>query len=194
MSEQDYKAILRLVGVLAGCILLVLSIYFSSNAFGFETTNDSVGVIAGLGLAIVVTALELIFNKEGTSMNLTLRLGAISAYAYGITTNVIGLYMLKSNKPDDILSAMPGYVFVGVLGFMLEVLPEPLIVWGLTGMSNLGDFIGAMFGAKPAPTPIAAPKAEFHPVEPKPQNGGQKGGNPPHYSFPYPPNQGQKRH
>jgi hypothetical protein len=96
----------------------------------------------GYALGIAVTVLELVFAEEGMKHTLTISAVGLLAYVYGIFTNIIGIWVAQGS-PDP--SQNPGVLlFPAILGFFLEVTPEPLILWGLMG-TGVRDALGQIF-------------------------------------------------
>jgi len=129
------------LAVLGALICWVLSVYFSY--LGFKVDNEQM-LWVGWVLAIVVTIVELVFNSPTKDLSLTLVIAGIMCYGYGIWTNVTGFWSLQHpGIPFELLSMksiMPYFI-----GLILEVLPEPLIMWGLMASTG-GDFIGNISG------------------------------------------------
>ena len=97
----------------------------------------------GYALGIAVTVLQLVFAEEGMKHSLTLVVVGLLAYFYGIMTNVFGIWVAQGSP--DLASSPMSVLFPTVLGFVLEVTPEPLLLWGLVG-TGVRDALGQLFG------------------------------------------------
>jgi len=154
MTRHNYLLLLRVLSVIVAATLWLISITFSVDGFNFQVTDM---VWAGWFMGIAITAIELIWNKQGANTNMTIVLIGVFAYLYGVVTNIMGVLAAQSVTN---LSANPiGAVFAGILGFFLEIAPEPLFVWGLVGVSDMGDLISTLMG-KPAGMPQQRQQAE----------------------------------
>jgi len=138
MKNLDGRHKLAVVGAL---VCWVLSVWFSY--LGFKIDADKVAFV-GWVMAGVVTIVELVFNSQTGKLSLTLVVTGILCYAYGIWTNVIGFWDLQHPGVGFIILSQRS-IMSAFVGIILEVLPEPLLMWGL--MSNMdGDFLGNMVG------------------------------------------------
>ncbi len=139
MTEQRYAQLVRMLAVAVAALLWLMSIQFSAGGFNFVMPHY---IWMGYALGIAITVLELVFAEEGMKHSLTLAAVGLLAYAYGIFTNVIGIWAAQGS-PD--LSTNPAsLIFPVVLGFVLEVTPEPLLLWGLMG-TGVRDVLGQIF-------------------------------------------------
>ena len=129
------------LAIAASLVCWGLSMYFSYLGFKVENTQM---LWVGWIMAGVVTAVELSFNTPMHKLPLTLAVIGIMCYIYGIVTNITGFWSLQH----------PGTPFVWfqeeslmpiIIGFVMEVLPEPLFMWGLDVKVG-GDFIGSLIG------------------------------------------------
>jgi hypothetical protein len=128
---QTWKSAKRVAAFLAGVAVLYLSFKFSVDGFSFDSPDL---VAAGYLLAGVVFAVELVFSDSGILKNPTLFVSGIVAYAYGISTNVIGLANARSNGNwQDPITL--------IAGVFMDVLAEPLLVYGITGTLGSGDLL-----------------------------------------------------
>jgi hypothetical protein len=138
MKTLDGRHKLAVVGAL---VCWCLSVWFSY--LGFRIDADKIAFV-GWVMAGVVTIVELVFNSQTGKLSLTLVVTGILCYAYGIWTNVIGFWDLQHPGVEFIIlsqrSIMPAFV-----GIIMEVLPEPLLMWGLMSKMD-GDFLGNMVG------------------------------------------------
>lgn len=138
MKNIDGRHKLAVVGAV---VCWMLSVWFSY--LGFRIDSDKVAFVGWI-LAGVVTIVELVFNSQTGKLSLTLIVTGVLCYAYGIWTNITGFWALQHPDVGFVLlntrSIMPTFV-----GLIMEVLPEPLLMWGL--MSSMdGDFLGNMIG------------------------------------------------
>jgi hypothetical protein len=145
MTRDHYYVFLRFLAVLVAVVMWIVSVQFSMDGFNFNVKDLS---WVGLVLALSITAIELIWNKGGMTAGLTLLVAGILAYMYGIWTNIIGILTAQgiAGVPENPMSL----IFPIILGFFLEVTPEPLLVWGLLGASIEGDLLSNLFGWNPA--------------------------------------------
>jgi hypothetical protein len=148
MNLKQYTRILRLIAATCALLLWLVSIAFSNQGFGFKLPAWS---WAGIFLSIAVTVLELVFNREGLRHNLTLTLVGASAYAYDTYTNVLGVMLAQGLDPNRVSIDQPQQLLFPVLvGLMLEIVPETLLLWALTG-SQVPDLLTqVILGAEPA--------------------------------------------
>lgn len=136
MNRRPYRdrhnALVRLLSVIAAAFLLFVSIMFSKDGFNMNITGYA---WVGIGLGIVVTILEFVWNEGGGSelfrTNITIALLCLVAYAYGTYTNFEGLVQAMGMTMAMIEADPLKGVFPGALAFLLEVTPEALFVWAL---------------------------------------------------------------
>jgi hypothetical protein len=129
------------LAILGALVCWVLSVYFSYLGFKVDNTNM---LWVGWVMALVVTIVELAFNTPVHKLPLTLVVIGIICYAYGIWTNITGFWSLQHpGVPFEFFSIAS--VMPIIIGFILEVLPEPLLMWGI--MADIdGDFLGNISG------------------------------------------------
>ena len=144
MNEQRYGQLVRLLAVLVALLLWFISVQFSVDGFNFILPKYR---WMGYLLAIAVTVIELVFNEEGMRHSLTLVAVGLVSYLYGILTNVVGVWAAQGSP--DLTSNPFAMLFPALLGFFLEVAPEPLLVWGLVG-TGVRDLLGHLVGARDA--------------------------------------------
>jgi hypothetical protein len=135
LNERRYTQLIRLTAILVALVLWFISLQFSVDGFNFIVPKYQ---WMGYLLAVSVTILELVFNEAGMKHSLTLIAVGIVSYLYGIATNITGVWVAQGS-PD--LTGNPfAILFPALLGFFLEVAPEPLLVWGLVG-SGVRDLL-----------------------------------------------------
>ena len=138
MKNLDGRHKLAIVGAI---ICWALSVWFSCIGFSIDSPNIA---YVGWVLAAVVTIVELVFNSQTGKLSLTLIAVGIMCYAYGIWTNVTGFWTLQNpNLPFVLLSQ--NSIMPALVGIIMEILPEPLLMWGLMSQMD-GDFIGNLMG------------------------------------------------
>lgn len=149
MIETDYtegdgwKKFVRFAACGAALAFWLISIQFSKNGFGFNVPNLAwIGYVLGVG----VTIIELVFNNDGKKHTLTLFIAGILAYLYGVYTNVVGFWLAQGSPPlgDDPLFALGKLLLPIGFGLFIEIVPEPLFLWGIG--KDGGDVLGHIFG------------------------------------------------
>lgn len=142
MNKDTYITILRILSTLVAFSLWMVSMNFSINGFGIQIPEYA---WVGLVLGFSVTIIELIWNKQGSDTNLTIMFVGVLAYIYGIYTNMIGISDAQGLS-GSITDNLGSTVFAFILAVVLEITPEPLFVWGITGLVDSGDFLTNLFG------------------------------------------------
>jgi len=143
MTLEVYNKMLRVLGTIMAVVFWVVSMNFSYDGFNINVPNMAwVGIV----LAVGVTVVQLIWNKQGMGDNLTLAVAGLMCYGYGIFTNVSGILNAQGYSWATVGENPFSVAFPAVLGIFLEVVPEPLLVWGLVGMTGGGDFLSNIFG------------------------------------------------
>jgi len=196
VDEKSIRATFRLIGFLAAVGMWIISIYYSVD--GFNITIQHMAWV-GIAMGLIVTAIELVWNEEGVRKSFTLKIGGVCAYAYGIYTNIAGL--AHAQGLGDLGAAPEKYLFPLILGILLEVMPEPLLVWSLSESVAHGDFLGNLFGSLGStmqngrrdrqmsfPQPGRAEEAREHYMQQGNRRDGDRRGEP------APPSQGAGRH
>ena len=140
MNEKRYEQLIHLLAVGVAVLLWFMSVQFSVDGFGFILPKYK---WMGYLLALSITVIELVFNEEGMKHSLTVVAIGILSYLYGIMTNIIGIWAAQG-APDAGQNPIV-MLFPVVLGFFLEVAPEPLFIWGLLG-TGMRDLLGHLFG------------------------------------------------
>ncbi len=136
MTEKRYAQLVRLGAVVIAILLWFVSVQFSVDGFNFVLPRYR---WVGYLLAIAVTVIEIVFNEEGMRHSLTIVAVGLVSYAYGISTNVMGIWVAQGSP--DVSENPIALVFPAVVGFFLEVAPEPLLMWGLVG-TGMRDVLG----------------------------------------------------
>lgn len=141
MNEKRYGQLIHLLAVAVAILLWFISVQFSVDGFNFVLPKYK---WMGYLLALSITVIELVFNEEGLQHSLTVTAIGLLSYLYGIVTNIIGIWAAQGgpNASENPLVLL----FPVVLGFFLEVAPEPLLIWGLLG-TGMRDLLGHLFGS-----------------------------------------------
>ncbi|MBI5031511.1 MAG: hypothetical protein HZB51_13360 [Chloroflexi bacterium] len=139
MTEQRYALLIRIGAVTVAIIFWIISVVFSADGFNFIMPHYR---WMGYLLAMSVTVLELVFVEEGFEHSPTVAAVGFLAYIYGIITNVIGVWTAQGS-PDPSMNPLI-LVFPVILGLLVEIAPEPLVLWGLMGTSAR-DVLGRIF-------------------------------------------------
>ena len=131
-KRNIWNTISRIAAFFVSIAVWWVSINFSVDGFKFEQPGKEwIGWVLGLS----ITVIEIVFNKPGIRRNLTLWTIGAMAYAYGMWTNVVGIYISGNGHG--------GWIWAGLLGAVLEWIPEVLFVWAILGVvTKEGDFIG----------------------------------------------------
>lgn len=142
---------LRKLAVLVGIGLLAVSIFWSQDGFNFDLAGHSqygnMATFIGWFLALSVTTIQFVFSTSYKELNASLKFFGILAYIYSIYTNYWGIL----NFQGWVEGQPPFQLGAGILAFVMDGVPEPLIAWGLYE-SLRGDFIGNLmkiFGTAP---------------------------------------------
>ncbi len=141
MTETRYAQLIRMLAVAVAAMLWLMSIEFSAGGFNIVMPHY---LWMGYALGVAITVLELVFAEEGMKHSLTITAVGILAYTYGVVTNVIGIWAAQGSP--DIGSNPTSLLFPLVLGFFLELTPEPLLLWGLMG-AGARDVLGHFFAS-----------------------------------------------
>lgn len=141
MNEKRYGQLIHVLACAVAILLWFISVQFSVDGFRFILPKYQ---WMGYLLALSITVIELVFNEEGMQHSLTLAAIGLLSYLYGIVTNIIGIWVAQgaSNLAENPVQLL----FPVVLGFFLEVAPEPLMIWGLLG-TGMRDLLGNLFGS-----------------------------------------------
>jgi hypothetical protein len=120
------------------------------SAEGFSIDNSEL-VWIGIGLALSVTAAELLFNRG--SANPTIFLVGLAAYIYGFATNFLGISIVVGINFSDFstspLKIVAGSLGIAALALIVEAAPESFILWSIyPEEKSPGDFISALLSRK----------------------------------------------
>lgn len=129
------------LAMIAGIVVWGISIYFSQ--LGFATDNARAAWLGWI-LGCVVTVVELVFNSPTNKLSMTLIFAGILCYGYGIWTNVTGFWDFN-NPGVPFVALSQASIKTWFVGVLIEVLPEPLFMWGL-GVDLGGDLIDNITG------------------------------------------------
>lgn len=149
LSRLDGRHKLAVLGAIA---CWGLSMYFSKEGFSVDNT---VMLWVGWVLAAIVTVVELVFNSPTQKLSLTLIIVGILCYVYGIWTNVTGFWNLQHPQGEFVVFSTKS-MLSWFVGFIMEVLPEPLFMWGIAAAFD-GDFLGNLAGLWSGKLPYAQP-------------------------------------
>lgn len=147
--RDRHNALVRVMAVSASAFLLIVSIMFSKDGFNMNLPGFA---WIGIGMGIVVTILEFVWNEGGGAnllrVNITIAILCMIAYAYGIYTNFEGLMRAMSIDWATLDADPLAGIFPGALAILLEVTPEALFVWALD-LEGQGtrDVLGNILGA-----------------------------------------------
>ena len=147
MSGINFDAWLRRISIVFALGLWSLSIYFSAQGFGFQ--GGEMWIVAGYFLGAFVTLLEVILNRSGKQLPRTFIGLCILAYVYGISTNILGIFVGRGAT-----QSIENFAISTTLGIVLEVAPEPLMMFGLSIRSNdIFDTLQSIFNRPQAQPP-----------------------------------------
>jgi len=138
LSKLDGRHKLAVVGAI---VCWGLSMYFSKEGF---SVGNTVMLWVGWVLAGIVTVVELVFNSPTQKLSLTLIIVGVLCYLYGIWTNVTGFWELQHPEVPFVMFSTQS-LLSWFVGFIMEVLPEPLFMWGVSAAFD-GDFLGNLAG------------------------------------------------
>lgn len=145
-SQEKYILVIRLLAFGVVAFLWYLSIIWSADGFSI---NDPELHWIGIGLALSVTVVQLVFNRG--SANPTIFLVGLAAYVYGFATNfigiskVIGLDFTTANFTENAFGFMASGMGVVALSLIVEAAPESFLLWALYPKEQTpGDFISSL--------------------------------------------------
>jgi len=163
-SQEKYLLVIRGLALGVVSFLWYLSIIWSADGFSI---NDPELHWIGIGLALSITVVQLVFNRG--SANPTIFLVGLAAYIYGFATNFIGItkvvgleFTMQSltENPFGFLAAGIGVIGLSVI---VEAAPESFLLWALYPKEQSpGDFISSLF--KGAKLPGRNGKSNFQPT------------------------------
>jgi hypothetical protein len=147
-KKRIWDKLSRFAGIGIALIIGYVSWKFSVNGFNFEVPK--MAWVGGV-LATCIIGIEIVFNKDNVHANRTLWFAGVAAYAYGMYTNVLGIWAAQGAH-----AGAKAWVFPVLLGVFIEWIPEPLFVWGLLGVVTaegdfLGNFVKMFNGERPVP-------------------------------------------
>jgi ABC-type Fe3+-siderophore transport system permease subunit len=128
-SRVIIHRLIRLSAVAFAIGFGAVSYQFSKDGFGFSLPQYAwVGHILAAGIIV----LEIAFNEGGITLPPLLQLAGVVAYAYGVVTNILGLWVAQGelNYLADWQSGLLLVVNI-TTSLMIEFVPEPLLLWGL---------------------------------------------------------------
>lgn len=149
LKKLDGRHKLAVVGAL---VCWGLSMYFSKEGF---SVGNTVMLWVGWVLAGIVTIVELVFNSPTQKLSLTLIVVGVICYLYGIYTNVTGFWEIQHPSVAFVVFSKDS-IMAYFVGFTMEVLPEPLFMWGIASAFD-GDFLGNLAGLWSGNLPYAQP-------------------------------------
>lgn len=147
IDERDIKKYKSILFILGGIFAGYLGISFSRSGFGFEVPGYE---WAGWGLGILCVIVQVAFSSQLAykSYNYVIFILGILAYIYSGWSNYIGIMSINPKM---------NHYFALLIGEFLDWSAEPLIIYGLIGVSENGegDFLRNLFGLRPKkmPTP-----------------------------------------
>jgi hypothetical protein len=143
------------LAVAAAMVAWAVSVMFSQVGFGISSPK-----VTWLGwiLAGIVTVVELVFNTSTKKLSMTLVVTGILCYVYGVWTNITGFWEFQ--HPGELFTFFSSVsVLPIILGSILEILPEPLFMWGI-GSAFEGDLLGNLAGLWNGNLSMATPGEE----------------------------------
>jgi hypothetical protein len=142
----DYEKVKRILAGVVALVLWGLSIKFSVSGFGAGIDDKEIWI--GWLLGFSITVIQLVWNGIKGRANLTLWVLGLSAYLYGIYTNIMGIMVWRGDTFETLANNPFILVFPIILGLFLEIAPEPLFVWAFTKKLDEGDFLGNLLGTQ----------------------------------------------
>lgn len=134
---------------ITGIAVLIVSMQFSQNGFGFKDQNIA---YAGWILAVAVTVAQFIFNSKVRSLNWTITVLGVMSYVYSIWTNIIGFYQYQG-IPINLFST--DAILPVLASIFLDVYPETSLAWSFNASGD-GDLIGNIMAVTNDPNSIFA--------------------------------------
>jgi hypothetical protein len=136
--RSKWNSLLRIGGLVAALGGMYISAQFSVDGFNFSVDNRS---WIGWAIAGIIIVLESVWQKFGN--NRTLFAIAMICYGYGVSTNVLGILSNRGGYDGNPTSLIVPILF----GILLEVFPEPLLAWSISGDTDsdpLGKFVDGL--------------------------------------------------
>ena len=140
MNEDDLKRIKAILFIGGGVFAAIVGIIFSSRGFNFEV-KDMAWVGYGLGVLCFIVQIAFSSQLAYSSYNYVIFAGGILAYVYSGWSNYVGIMSISP-------SANPWFALM--LGEFIDLVAEPLIVFGMIGVTanGDGDFFRNLLGVK----------------------------------------------
>jgi hypothetical protein len=140
MSEDDLKKVKSILFIGGGVFAAVVGVMFSSQGFAFEMKGME---WIGIGLGVLCFIVQIAFSSQlaYSSYNYVIFSCGVLAYVYSGWSNWQGIMAMSP-------SASPWFAFL--LGEFIDLVAEPLIVFGMIGVSanGEGDFLRNLLGMK----------------------------------------------
>lgn len=149
-APDKYSRLKILLAKFMGLAVLIVSMQFSQNGFGFKDQNI---FYVGWVLAIAVTVVQFVFNSKVKNLNWTITVLGIMAYVYSIWTNIIGFYKYQGKiLTFETLLSFDAILPVFASAFM-DIFPETILAWAFN-VSSDGDLIGNIIAVAENPENI----------------------------------------
>lgn len=142
----DWNTAVRWAAGLSALFLWGLSIYWSGDGFtklGSGVSPDKAWL--GIALGLIFTVIQLVWNRMrgGSKDNLTIWVMGLMVYTYSLITDFFGITdWFGFSKGVNFES-----LFAVFMSLLVEVLPEPFVLWSITGSFTGGDFLSNIFGS-----------------------------------------------
>jgi len=149
MDGIDLRKLYRLIALVTAIGLWAISVTFSVDGFSFLMDNQKFAAM-GIFLSLAVTAIELIWSHDRNQSGLTIMMIGTLCYVYGVYTNIIGINQARGTEGFQVFSVL--------LGFFLEIAPEPIFVWAVYGPNKEGSFIDNLLGKGAGAMSVKAPQ------------------------------------
>jgi hypothetical protein len=161
--RSKWNTLLRFAGFIASMFGLFISAQFSVDGFSFSV-DDRAWI--GWAMAGIIIVLESVWQKFGE--NRTLFIIAMICYGYGVVTNVLGMLANRGGYDQNPWSLLVPIVF----GVLLEVFPEPLLAWSISGDTSsdpIGKFLDGLHD-EPKQKQSTQPNKKHIPFTPAPKS------------------------
>lgn len=153
VRNKKWNALLRIFALCVSVLGMYISAQFSVDGFSFQVDERE---WIGWGIAAILVVIESVWQKFGN--NVTLFVLAIVCYAYGTITNVVGIIYNRGGYDDNPWSLVVPIVF----GILLEVFPEPVLAWSISGDTS-SDPIGKII-ERSSDSPSSGDRRKFRQV------------------------------